>query len=69
MFNFLLWITLNFNGKTKITKERNGDICRGTLDIEFEQDWSVGLGTALGDGKKNQKYFFSSFSDFSGKIR
>ena len=24
-------------------KKRAGDICKGTLNIEFEQDWSVGL--------------------------
>ena len=28
------------------------DICEGTLDVDFERDWWVGLGPALGDGKK-----------------
>ena len=31
-------------------KKQAGDICKGTPDIEFEQDWSVGLGATLGDG-------------------
>ena len=50
------------------TKKRAGDICKGTIDIEYEWDWSVGLGTALGDGQKIENYF-SSFRDFSGKSR
>ena len=28
-----------------------GDNCKRTLNMEFEQDWSVGLGATLGDGK------------------
>ena len=32
-----------------------GDSCKSTLNIEFEQDWSVGLGAALGDRKKIKK--------------
>ena len=47
-------------------KKRVRDICKGTLDIEYEWDWSVGLGTTLGDGQKIKNYF-SSFRDFSGK--
>ena len=47
-------------------KRRNGDICEGTLDTEFERDWSVGLGVMLGDG---HTIFFLSFRDFSGKSR
>ena len=27
-----------------------GDNCKTTLNIEFEQDWSVGLGAKLRDG-------------------
>ena len=52
---FLMWTTLNFNGKTKIKKERGEDICRRTLDIEFERDWSVGLGATLGDATVTKK--------------
>ena len=44
-----MWTTLNFEGSSK-TKKEAGDICKGTLDIEFEQDWLVGLGATLGDG-------------------
>ena len=43
-----MWTTLNFRGRSK-TKKWAKDICRGTLDIESERDWSVGLGAALGD--------------------
>ena len=41
--------TLNFEGRSK---KKAGNICNGTPDIEFEQDWSVGLGTILADGQK-----------------
>ena len=37
-----MWTTLNL--KVSLKKERNWDICMGTLDIEFEGDWSIGLG-------------------------
>ena len=49
-------------------KKKRRDICKGTLDIEFERDWSVGLGATLGDGQKIKNYF-SSFRNFSGKSR
>ena len=59
-----MWTTLNFNGKSKMKKERNGDICKGTLlDIEFERDWSFGLSAAA---FAQDFFFFFSFSDFSG---
>ena len=65
-FNFfLMWTTLNFEGRSK-TKKKEGDNCKWPPDIEFEQDWSVGLGAMLGDGQKIKNYF-SSFRDFSGK--
>ena len=32
-------------------KKQARDVCKGTLDIEFERDWSVGLGATLGDGR------------------
>ena len=38
----LMWTTLHFEGRSK-KKEETGNICMGTPDIEFEQDWSVGL--------------------------
>ena len=64
---FLMWTTLNFEGRSK-TKKRAGDIYKGTLDIEFERDWSVSLGATLGEGQKIKNYF-SSFKDFFGKKR
>ena len=50
------------------TKKRARDFCKGTLDIEFQRDWSFRLGATLGDGQKIKNYF-SSFSEFSGKSR
>ena len=32
-----------------------GDICKSALNIEFEQDWSVGLGATLGDGRTDRQ--------------
>ena len=49
-------------------KEQAEDICKETPDIEFERDWSVGLGAISVDGKKIKNYF-SSFRDFCGKSR
>ena len=37
-------------GVTRKRKEQAEDICKGTPDIKFEQDWSVGLGAILADG-------------------
>ena len=59
--------TLNFEGSSN-TKKQAGDVCKGTLDFGFEQDWSVGLGAMLVDGQIIKNYF-SSFRDFSGKRR
>ena len=64
---FLMWTTLNFRVGGK-TKKNVRDICERTLDIDFERDWWVSLGPALGNGKK-LKIYFSSFRDFSGKSR
>ena len=50
------------------TKNQIGDVCKGTIDIECERDWSVGLGAMLGDGQRIKKIYFSSFRDFPGKI-
>ena len=47
-------------------KKKTGNICKGTPDIEFEQDWSVGLDAMLRERQKIKNYF-SSFRDFSGK--
>ena len=37
----------------------------GTLDIEFERDWSVGLSAPLGDGHTD--FFYSGSGIFSEK--
>ena len=51
-----MWTTLNFGGRSK-TKKWAKDICRGTLDIECERDWPVGLGATLGECTENYKLF------------
>ena len=58
---FFMCTTLSFRGRGKQKTAR--DICKRTLDIEFERDWSVGLGATLGDGQKIKNYC-SSFRDF-----
>ena len=64
---FLMRTTLNFEGISKTKKKKKArDICKGTIDIEFERDWSLGLGATLGDEQKIENYF-SSFRNFSGK--
>ena len=47
-------------------KEQAEDICKETPDIEFDQDWSVGLDAILVDGKKIKNYFLVS-GIFPGK--
>ena len=55
-------------GVARKCKKQAEDICKATPDIEFEQDWSVGLGAMLRDKQKIKNYF-SSFKDFSGRSR
>ena len=55
-------------GVARKRKEQAEDIYKGTPDIEFEQDWPVGLCVILADGQKIKNYF-SSFKDFFGKSR
>ena len=62
-----MWTTINFEGRSK-TKKQAGDIWKGTLDIECERDWSVGLGATLGNRQKIKNYFIS-FRIFSRKSR
>ena len=45
--------------KKKGERER-GNICKGTPDIEVEQDWSVGLGATLHDRQKIKTIFLVS---------
>ena len=65
---FFLWTTSNFEGRSKTKKKggETGNICKGTPDMEFEQDWSVGIGATLRDRQKIKNYS-SSFKDFSEK--
>ena len=49
-------------------KKQAGVVCKGTLHIECERDWSVDLGATLSDEQKIKNYF-STFRDFSGKRR
>ena len=51
-------------GRSK--KKETGNICKGTPDIEFEQDWSADLGATLRERQKIKNYS-SSFRDFFGK--
>ena len=46
-----MWTTLNFESRSKKEKETE-NIFKGTPDIEFEQDWLVGLGATLRDRGK-----------------
>ena len=45
---FLMWTTLNFRGRGK-TKKTARDIYMRTLDVKFEWDWSIGLGSTFSD--------------------
>ena len=45
-----MWTTFNFRGRGK-TKKTARDIYLRTLDIEFEWDRSIGLGSTIGDGR------------------
>ena len=62
-----MWTTLNI----KVTfilrvgrkwKGRAGDNYKSTLNIEFEQDWSVGLGATLGADKKFKIFILSKMA-------
>ena len=48
-------------------KHRARYVCKGTLDIEFERDWSVVLGATLGDRRKLKPIFLIS-GMFPGKV-
>ena len=49
--------TLNFRGREK-TKKTARDIYKRTLDIEFERDRSIGLGSMISDGQTDTHIFF-----------
>ena len=52
--------------KKKERKRETGNIRKGTPDIEFEQDWSVGLDATLRERQKIKNHF-SSFKEFPEK--
>ena len=52
-----MWTTLNIKVSLVLRVGRKlkgwaGDYCKSALNIKFEQDWLVGLGATLGDGRK-----------------
>ena len=54
---FPTWTTLNFKGRSKTTiMARN--ICKRILDIEFERDRSISVGSTIGDGQTDRQTFF-----------
>ena len=61
-----MWTTLNFKGRSK-TKIMARNIYKRILYIEFERNWWVGLGPALGDEKK-VKNIFPISGIFPGKF-
>ena len=62
---FFEWTTFNFKSRLK-TEIRARDICKTILHIEFEWEWSVGSGPALGRLKK-LKHIFQVSGIFSAK--
>ena len=52
ILNFFLRKLPLILGVARERKEQTEDICKGTPDIECEQDWSVSLGAILADGRK-----------------
>ena len=58
-----MWTTPNIKVSLKLRVGRKwkglaGNNCESALNIEFEQDWPVGLGATLGDRKKIKKIWF-----------
>ena len=61
-FLFLMWTTLNIKVSLILRLGRKwkglaGDNCKRTLNIEFQQDWTVGLGANLGPDRKLKNIF------------
>ena len=52
ILNFFLYELPLILGVARKRKKQAEDIYKGTPDIEFEQDGSVGLGAILADGQK-----------------
>ena len=57
-----MWATLNFRGSGKLKKKKTArDVCKKTLDVEFERDLSISLGSMIGDGQTDRhthRHFF-----------
>ena len=60
-----MWTTLILTVSLKCKK--NGDNCRGAIDIEFGRDCSVPSGAPLGDSRTENLIFSSVSGIFSGK--
>ena len=56
-------LKLFFRKQIENKDKKAGNISKGTPDIEFEQDWPVGLGATL-RGRQKIKNYFSSFKNF-----
>ena len=52
-FSCELSLILGVGGKLKKTAR---DIYKRALDIEFERDWSIGLGSTIGDGQQTHTH-------------
>ena len=52
ILNFFLCELPLILGVARRRKEQAEDIFKGTPDVEFEQDWLVGLGGVLADGQE-----------------
>ena len=50
-----MWTTLNFRGRGKTKKKTARDIYKRSLDIEFERDQLIGLGSMIGDGQTDRQ--------------
>ena len=46
------------------TKETARDIYKRTLDIEFERNRSIGLGSMIGDGQTDKQTHTHTHTDF-----
>ena len=65
---FLMWTTLNFRGRGK-TKKTAGDIYKWTLDIEFELDLWIGLGSMFGDSHTDRQILTDIFLEHFFRMR
>ena len=69
MFNFFLCELPLILGVAQKWNEQAEDIYKGTPDIEFEEDWSVGLGTILADTQKIKNYLSRFFRNRTTQLK